>query len=349
MELNKIYEDDSLMLLRQFPDQFFNTCVTSPPYWNLRDYGVPGQLGLEDTPEEYIANMVEIFREVRRTLRDDGTLWVNIGDSYAGGGNGGGGSFAKDGIRTAEPGTDKNKATRHGKRGAINGIKSKDMVGIPWMLAFALRADGWYLRSDIIWSKPNPMPESVIDRPTKAHEYLFLLSKSPQYYYDSYAIREPIKESSVARLNQDIKNQNGSYTPSKGNGNMKAVAPRSDKQRGHSRRHAGFNDRWDGMSKQEQQATGANKRTVWTVATQAFPEAHFATFPEKLIEPCILAGSPENGIVLDPFMGAGTTALVASRLNRKFVGIELNPQYIDMAYKRIDDEVRQLKINLESV
>jgi DNA modification methylase len=286
--------------------------------------------------------MVEVFREVRRVLRADGTLWVNLGDSYA--------HDAKKGRATS---------AQSGKHGYLNGrnqaradlsqcaMKPKDLVGIPWMMAFALRADGWYLRSDIVWSKPNPMPESVTDRPTKSHEYVFLLSKSERYYYDAEAIREPAEHSSIKRWMQNVDAQEGSHRANAGaktNGTMKAVGGprRSDKQRGHSRRHDGFNQRWDGMSKAEQAEMGRNKRTVWTVATKPFSEAHFATYPPELIEPCILAGSPPGGTVLDPFFGAGTTGLVADRLQRNCIGIELNPQYVEIAERRLKRDAGML-------
>lgn len=355
IDLDKIYQGDSLSTLKAWPNAFVQTCVTSPPYWGLRDYGVKGQMGLEGTPEEFVAKMVELFREVRRVLRDDGTLWLNLGDSYAAGRQG---RCGVGNVTRNKPIGKKDQGPQK-YRGPTSGLKVKDLVGIPWMVAFALRADGWYLRSDIIWSKPNPMPESVQDRPTKAHEYLFLLTKNEQYYYDSAVIREPAKEASIKRWEQNIDSQAGSLrVPGKTNGAMKAVGgPRKtlpetqqklgelrDKQRGHSRRHAGFNDRWDEMEREDQVAGGANKRTVWTVATQPFKQAHFATFPPKLIEPCIMAGSPAGGVVLDPFMGAGTTALVASSLNRRFVGIELNPKYIEIAEKRIAHEVAQRKM-----
>lgn len=310
-------------LLKEMPDESVQCVVTSPPYFGLRDYGVDGQLGLEPTPDEFVAAMVEVFREVRRVQRTDGTLWLNLGDSYAGGGNGGGGSFAKDGIRCALPGTDKNKATRHGKRGAVDGLKSKDLIGIPWRVAFALRADGWYLRQDIVWSKPNPMPESVRDRCTKAHEYLFMLTKAPRYFYDQDAIRENMAPSSIARLAQNVEAQAGSErVPGKTNGPMKAVARKS-------------------KSKDGQQSMTRNKRSVWTVTTQPFKEAHFATYPPALIEPCILAGCPKGGTVLDPFGGAGTTGLVAARHNRRAVLLELNPEYAAIAHRRISDEWRE--------
>jgi DNA modification methylase len=339
----QLYQGDALETLKQMEDESINCCVTSPPYWGLRDYGCDGQLGLEKTPEEYVAKMVEVFREVKRVLRDDGTLWLNLGDSYAG----------YWGDKKAR---EENRPSMADTNGWTNGfnmnarpdfhnafdemkIKPKDLVGIPWMVAFALRADGWYLRQDIIWHKPNPMPESVQDRPTKAHEYIFLLSKSPKYYYDYEAIKEPAAHSSIKRWAQEIENQRGSERANGGtktNGPMKAVGgPKKDKQRGHSRRHAGFNERWDHMTKAEQAAMGRNKRSVWEVATQPFHEAHFATFPPKLIVPCILAGCPGGGLVLDPFAGAGTTLYVAEQLGRNSIGIELNPDYCDIIRRRM--------------
>lgn len=289
--MNEILEGDCLAKLKEFPDESVDCIITSPPYWALRDYGVAGQLGLEKTPELYIKKMVEIFRECRRVLKEEGTLWVNIGDSY----------------------------------------KDKNLVGVPWMLAFALRADGWYLRQDIIWHKPNPMPESVRDRCTKSHEYVFMFSKNVRYYYDADAIKTEGKnpQDHLRRLAQQ-KNGNKSEPNEKQNG----LRIRIDKQRGHSRRHAGFNERWDAMPREEQMMK-ANKRSVWSVATMPFREAHFATFPEKLVEPMIKAGCPLGGVVLDPFMGAGTTALVALKLDRQYLGIELNPAYIKIAEERL--------------
>lgn len=285
-------------------------CVTSPPYWGLRDYGHPGQLGLEKTPEEYVKNMVEVFRLVRELLADDGTLWLNLGDSYASGGRGGG-MVGDKGEKQRS-----NEGALLGAKKPPPGLKDKDLVGIPWRVAFALQADGWYLRSDIIWSKPNPMPESVTDRPTKAHEYIFLMSKSQKYYYDHEAIKEPAIYSGLAGQDEsgykDAKKFNGKH---------------SDKQRGHRRRHAGFNERWDKMTREEQCSGMRNKRTVWTVPTSPYSGAHFATFPPDLIEPCILAGAPVGGIVLDPFFGSGTTGEVAERLGRKWIGIDVNPEY----------------------
>lgn len=335
-ELNRIYEGDTLRVLKTWPDAFVHCVVTSPPYWGLRDYGVAGQLGMEQTPEEFVAQLVKVFREVRRVLRPDGTLWLNIGDSYNAAGRKGHGTRAghkQNSNRASSAKADQNRPT------AAN-LKEKDLVGIPWMLAFALRTDGWYLRSDIIWAKENPMPESVKDRPTRSHEYIFLLTKSKQYYYDAAAIAEPgslMDTHTTTRKERADEAQKTSPT-SQING------IRSDKQRGHSRRHDGFNDRWDAMTKKDQCATMRNKRDVWTINPEPFPEAHFATFPQKLVGPCVLAGAPSGGLVLDPFMGAGTTALVAARFNRRFLGIELNPEYIRMAQQRIYNELSQGKM-----
>jgi DNA modification methylase len=296
-------------------------CVTSPPYFGLRDYGHEGQIGLEQTPEAYIAAMVEVFRCVRDVLADDGTLWVNIGDSYARqGGKVSEQSRHWDG-REHDPGA--MHATRHVDN--MPGYKPKDLIGIPWMLAFALRADGWYLRQDIIWHKPNPMPESVRDRCTKAHEYIFLLSKSERYFYDSEAMKEPVAASTVERLNQPTLEQQAgsSRVPGKTNGNMKAVGSTDTR----------------------------NKRSVWTVTTRPYKGAHFATFPPALIEPCILAGSRPGNIVLDPFMGSGTTAAVALQHERQYLGCELNPDYGLLQQERINQVIKaesnQLLLALE--
>ena len=278
---------DAIERLRDQADSFARCCVTSPPYWRLRDYGVAGQFGLEDSPEEYISRMVAVFREIRRVLSDDGTLWVNVGDSYAAGGKGGGGSYMLDRKDAAWAG----KSKANGFNPAPSGMKAKDLVGIPWMLAFALRADGWYLRQDIIWSKPNPMPESVTDRCTKAHEYLFLMSKSSRYYFDAEAISEP----------------------------------RSTQRESHGNEPA--------------ESVKRNRRSVWEIATQPYSEAHFATYPEKLAEACILAGTKEGDTVIDPFCGSGTTGVVSLRHNRNFVGIELNPDYGVLAERRMKGAV----------
>ena len=298
----KILQGNCLETLSSLEEKSVNTCVTSPPYWGLRDYGNGDQLGQEETPEKFVESLVNVFREVRRVLRDDGTVWLNLGDSY----NGSGGQGTKPNIMSKEA-----AEGRGGKAIKIQGLKSKDLVGIPWRVAFALQADGWYLRQDIIWHKPNPMPESVQDRCTKAHEYIFLLSKSAKYYYDNEAIKEDSAESSKDRLNQDIKNQKGSSrVPGKTNGTMNAVG-------GEKR----------------------NKRSVWAVATQSYSEAHFATYPPELIKPCILAGCPEGGTVLDPFGGSGTTAQVASNLNRNAILCELNPEYVEIAKGRLHDSL----------
>jgi len=270
-----------------------------------------GQFGLEKTPQEYIAKMAALFTEVRRVLGPSGTVWLNIGDCYFGSGKGWNLKPCKQ---------DSNPGSRHRCLDIKHLGKGKDLVGLPWRVAFALQESGWYLRSDIIWHKPNPMPESVTDRPTRAHEYLFLLSKSSRYYYDAAAIREELAEPERVRCDQ-IGGNKGKETHHSPGGMY-----RQDKQRGHGRRHNGFNDR---------QANGANKRDVWTVTPAQYKEAHFATFPEALIDPCIRAGCPAGGIVLDPFMGSGTTAIVAAKMSRNWARIELNPKYIEMAKRRL--------------
>lgn len=306
VELNKIYNEDCLTFLKQMPDQYVECCITSPPYFGLRDYGMAGQIGLEETPEAYVEKMVAVFREVRRVLKDDGTLWLNLGDSYASNTKGSGGPSSKQ---------DSNAGSGYNPRKFNHGVKEKDLMGIPWMVAFALRADGWYLRQDIIWHKPNPMPESVTDRCTKSHEYIFLLSKSLQYYFDAKAIAEQQQQSSRERL---TRGWNGDGDRGYPNG-----------PQNHLKNYMGSFD-----SVEETPLT-RNKRDVWTVTTKPYREAHFATYPPDLIEPCIKAGCPEGGIVLDPFMGAGTTALVAHKLNRNYIGTELNPEYCQIAEKRI--------------
>ena len=322
--------------LRQLPDESVHCCVTSPPYWRQRDYGKDGQIGLEQTPEDYIERLVPVFREVRRVLRSDGSLWCNIGDKWASGGNGGGGSFMAD----------RGEAWAHardakGWRSPPAGYKDKDLVGVPWMLAFAMRADGWYLRQCNIWAKPNCMPESVRDRSTVAHEYVFHLTKNNDYFYDCDAARTPPAPATETRLAQDLESQEGSQRANGGaktNGPMKAVGRRSDKQRGHSRNHAGFNDRWDAMERAGQVANGANLRSVWWISPASYEDGHFAVMPDKLAEICITAGCPKGGTVLDPFGGAGTTGLVADRLQRNAVLIELNDQYAAMSEKRINGD-----------
>ena len=279
------------------------TCVTSPPYYGLRDYGHDGQIGLEETPEEYITAMVEVFRCVWDVLEDDGTLWLNIGDSYYNYRPGQGQRQGKQSIASQKF----SEVEICHKRGLkLDGLKEKDLIGIPWMLAFALRADGWYLRQDIIWHKPNPMPESVQDRCTKAHEYIFLMSKSQQYHYD----HEAIKEQSTSK-SEGIRFGGNKY----GDDDDPKYATKSGN-----------------VSKEYDKA---NKRSVWTVTTKPYAGAHFAVFPSDLIEPCILAGSPVGGIVLDPFMGSGTTAQVAQNLGRQYLGCELNPEYEALQQSRL--------------
>ena len=344
-------------MLKTIPDGTVDCCVTSPPYYGLRDYGtatwvggdpscphyrtskksdktatghknmmetghavgdaiyktvcpicgavrVDNQIGLEETPDEYIDRLVTVFREVKRVLRDDGTLWLNIGDSYCGTGDNGNYKDPKN------PEGRNGQAVAKNKR--IDGIKSKDMIGIPWMLAFALRADGWYLRQDIIWHKPNPMPESVKDRCVKSHEYIFLFSKKPRYFFDYKAIQEESKwngkdkRSGKGRISYDGKRTEGGVEKTKAQQSFVSIAGRR------------------------------NKRDVWRIATRPYKEAHFATFPEQLIEPCILAGSRPNGIVLDPFFGSGTTGVVAEKFGRRYIGIELNEEYIELAKKRLN-------------
>ena len=276
-----IHCGDALEVLTRMPDESVNCSVCSPPFFLLRDYDIVGQIGREGTPQQYISRLVEVFREVRRVLRNDGTLWINIGDTYA---TGSGGNVTKSKMQQNNQGT--NLPSRRPQRSGD--LKSKDLIGIPWMLAFALRADGWYLRSDIIVHKVNTFPESVADRPTTSHEHIFLLSKSPKYYYDADAIREPQRD-----------NLNGHYL-------------------------------------------GRNRRTVWTVTTKPSSTGHYATFPPQIPETCLLAGSPEGGVVLDPFNGTGTTGIVALKHGRSYIGIELNPEYVDITTKRCKAEMKNL-------
>lgn len=378
MSHHTFYLGDTLEVLKTLPDKKYQCCITSPPYWGLRDYGVPGQLGLEPTPEEYVSKMVEVFREVRRVLRDDGVLWLNLGDSYASDPKKGYG-----GIDPKNPGKGSQRA-----RGISNNLKPKDLVGIPWMVAFALRADGWYLRSDIIWEKPNPMPESVTDRPTKSHEYIFLLTKSGKYFYDQDAIREPHKKEHLQRYKYQ-------FWPEGTKESMGCGRPDGASNTG-------------GEKKFNPVPVGRNKRTVWKVATKSFKGAHFATFPPKLIEPCILSGTspqacpacgspwrrvkkktghrnkredahvPNNtptktdstgwaptteatnifqptceclnndgsgrSIILDPFGGAGTTTLQGMAFDRDSVYIDINPEYLELTLDRVGFGEGQLRL-----
>ena len=323
--MNKIEFGDCRDTMRRWASEGVKvqTCVTSPPYFGLRDYGHEGQIGLEQTPEQYIAAMVEVFRCVKDVLADDGTLWVNIGDSYA----------AAGGAQVQ--GTKQTKGSQAGAwngetRKPPQGIKPKDLIGIPWMLAFALRADGWYLRQDIIWHKPNPMPESVRDRCTKAHEYIFLLSKSERYFFDSEAIKEPLAEASIGRAGrkQRLIDRTGVGTLGK------QIADGVDSTHAYAGLALGRN----GKTGYDLEGGLRNKRSVWTVATKPYKGAHFATFPPALIEPCILAGSRPGDIVLDPFMGSGTTAAVSLQHGRQYLGCELNPEYGPLQEERINKE-----------
>lgn len=415
--VNKIIQGDALEILRTMPDESVHCIVTSPPYWGLRDYGVTGQLGLEKTPEEYVAKMVELFREARRVLRSDGTLWLNLGDSYAGswgaqGRQGDGAVAGRSACAERQIAAAAKKASHTGAIPEASGLKPKDLIGIPWRVAFALQADGWWLRSDIIWAKPNPMPESVTDRPTKAHEYIFLLTKSAKYYYDAEAIKERGEWSNEERYAR-IKDDHKSLPDEMKNGLRQRKTAGWKSGPGA---HGNFHDegRAPVVEYFENKSPMRNRRTVWTVATAPFSEAHFATFPPDLIRPCILAGCPEQccpecgapymrvvergltahdgktesryqngttanrlaqlrqaarergeeyangtrslgfrpscgcgrtdtvpGTVLDTFMGAGTTALVALESGRRFLGIELKQEYIDMSMRRIKHLLEQ--------
>lgn len=375
LELNKIINGHVLNVLKQLPSESINMCVTSPPYWGLRNYNTDGQiwggnsncehewdtftrqgisdgtksekvqikgkdnfqivkpteqafcikcgawfgeLGLEPTPELYVEHLVEIFREVKRVLKDDGTLWLNLGDCYAG----------NRGNSSKSPGFDNKAAQGHAELNynynrLVSGLKAKDLVGIPWLTAFGLRGDGWYLRSDVIWEKPNVMPESVRDRPTKSHEYIFLFSKNNKYYYDKDSIKEPYTESSIKRINQK------SFDEQKGG--------EKDYGKTNVNKNRSARNTIENFKKNLNKNGGRNKRTVWSINTKPFKEAHFAVFPPDLIKPCILAGCPEGGVVIDPFIGSGTTGMVAKELNRNYIGIELNPTYSEMAEKRIEN------------
>lgn len=294
---------DCMESLKKMPDGLVQVCVTSPPYFNLRDYGIEGQIGLEETPEDYVAGLVAVFREVRRVLRNDGTLWINIGDCYNGSGKG----------PTSQYGIGK-QSERQGFEShltKVEGCKPKDLIGIPWMVAFALRADGWYLRQEIIWHKPNPMPESVKDRPTRAHEQIFLLSKNREYFYDADAIKEPtVTRDTIIRDRDNSKTNN---TPGR--------------------------TKMGGLKGNDYEFR--NKRSVWTIPTSPYRGAHFATFPPALVEPCILAGSKPGTIVLDPFNGSGTTGAVAVKHGRDYIGLELNPDYLTLAHKRISEAMAE--------
>lgn len=326
-------------MLKTLPENSIDCCVTSPPYYALRDYGIDGQIGLEETPEKYIEKMTEVFMEVHRVLKPEGTLWLNIGDSYWGGGwrnaefNEHSGDIQK-GSKCPYCGD-----TMPACKGKVGVYKPKDLIGIPWMLAFSLRNAGWYLRQDIIWHKPNPMPESVTDRCTKSHEYIFLFSKSQKYYFDHEAIQEPCVDQSRTnfqsgsrsyginkdRNDNDLGERSKNWKPKTKNCQYDGQTPNTM----HIRREMGLPD---------EVYTVRNKRDVWSINVKPCKEAHFATYPKMLVKPCILAGCPLGGAVLDPFMGSGTTAVVAKSLGRDYVGIELNPEYIEIAKNRIFNE-----------
>jgi len=326
----RIMVGDVLEQLARLDDESVHCVVTSPPYWNLRDYGAPGQIGLEETPQEYVDVIVRVFREVRRVLSADGTLWLNLGDTYVGGRTGGIGKSSKVSSRNHVQSTRAALAAGHRRHRRAPGLKAKDLVGIPWRVALALQADGWWLRSDVVWHKPSPLPESVRDRPSRSHEYLFLLSKSRRYYYDADAIRTPLAEKTLTAY--------GTKRRSKGTDGLGRVAAHNLSRDIPDRR-----PRTDAAG----QPVGANKRSVWTldeleapdvwtIAQEPYPHSHFATFPSALVEPCVLAGAPPMGVVLDPFAGSGTTAEVALRLGRRALMVEINPEYIALIEKRCE-------------
>ncbi|MEK5163155.1 site-specific DNA-methyltransferase [Paenibacillus sp. FSL R5-0527] len=361
-----IIQGDNMKIMPTLDAESFHTCVTSPPYWGLRDYGIPpsdwpevtytpmpglppltvppwtGCLGLEPTPEMFVAHNLVVFREVWRLLRDDGTLWLNFGDAYATAG------YKTHSSNSDVSGWDSDRRGQSVAKTAVSGIKVKDLLGIPWRVVFALQADGWYVRSDIIWAKPNPMPESTKDRPTKAHEYMFLLSKSDRYYYDQEAIKEPGVQDEWANgfrggayvADNTFDNQEGGKRKTRGNirvgneGARKVIKANSFARRVKDSPPPGQPSQHRLDRKDIEYKGMRNKRSVWTVATQPFPEAHFATFPERLIEPCILAGAPVGGRVLDPFGGSGTTLKVAQKNNRECTIIEIGPHYVDIAKRR---------------
>lgn len=307
-----------LELLRTLPTESVQTCITSPPYFGLRDYGCDGQIGLESTPDSFVASLVDVFAEVHRVLKSDGTLWLNLGDSYNGAAS----------NRTGQNGY-KDERTNRDKRfstGGIDGLKAKDLIGIPWRVAFALQSYGWYLRQDIIWHKPNPMPESVTDRCTKAHEYIFLLSKSSKYYYDIDAIREPHIHAN------DHRNDGKRHTYSD-SAKYNQVDP--ERQR----------TKTDCVSFHP---NGKNKRSVWTVNTKPYKGAHFAVYPTELIRPCVLAGSRPGDVVLDPFNGSGTTGFVSMEERRKYIGIDINTEYLAIAEARIKSAQVQETMEFDS-
>ena len=379
---------DALETMRTWPDNCVNAVVTSPPYWGLRDYGMAGQYGLESSIGEYLTRMTQLFAEVRRVLAVDGTLWLNMGDSYYSKGHSGGwggenstinGKGSQEAFRAGQRAREPHR--RGGRRAKAE--RPKNLVGAPWRLAFALMDDGWFCRSDVVWSKPNPMPESVNDRPTRSHEYLFQMTKSSRYFFDAEAFKEPVTGTAHDRgtgsnpktgvgwgyTEDDPKPRAVKPVAGWANGaDHSAIGHATDKQSGHGRRHAGFNDRWNETKADQAAARGArtrdgtkfgrepgwrsrqnasfsesvveqvdrrNRRTVWTIPTQPMSDAHFATFPEELVEPCVLASSRPGDVILDPFMGSGTTAVVAERLGRRWIGCEINPDYLKIQARRL--------------
>lgn len=317
-----IIQGDCLAELRKLDADSIDCCITSPPYWVLRDYGVAGQIGLEQTPQEFIKRLCEVFAEVRRVLKPTGTCWINMGDTYGG----------RPGTRQGSSGQMADRRVAEARIAQRRPLP-KQLMGMPWRLAFALQDDGWCLRQDIIWSKPNPMPESVRDRFTKSHEYIFLLTKSLNYFFDQEIVLEPVSPNTHARLSQKVQDQIGSARAHGGaKPAMKAVGRKFDPRQGN-KNNSSFDEAMAIMP------TKRNKRSVWTVGTKPFKGAHFATYPEELIVPMIKAGCPEGGIVLDPFFGAGTTGVVAQRLNRQYIGIELNPEYVEISKRRLAQKV----------
>jgi DNA modification methylase len=339
----RILQGDCREVLRTLDDESVHCVVTSPPYFGLRDYGCDEQIGLEQTPAEFVEQIVGVMREVRRVLRPDGTLWLNLGDSYANDGKWGGETGGKQAY------LDRGSLLRNGREKRVTGLKAKDLIGIPWRVAFALQADGWWLRQDIIWHKPNPMPESVRDRCTKAHEYLFLMAKSERYYYDFDSMQESVTGGAHARKPGN-KSHKGTAAYEAGDDKHRTKAglvayaervgrrdgpPGNPAERKLGAVGSGIKNNASFDAAMEVMPDMRNRRSVWTVGTEPFSEAHFATFPPALIEPCVKAGCPEGGTVLDPFGGAGTTGLVADRLQRNAVLIELNPAYVEIAQRRI--------------
>lgn len=312
MNINYIYCGNALQTLKNFPDESVDCCITSPPYYGLRDYGVDKQIGIEECPEKYIDNLMEVFSEVKRILKKQGTLWLNLGDSYSRSNQGIGNSKGFSNLQKSNQGSFCSYTRKYSLLSKLKNYKPKDMLGIPWTVALDLRDKlGFYLRQDIIWAKPNPMPERVKDRCTKSHEYIFLFSKSRKYYFDSDSIKEKAKSESKDRykykFNTGIKEISGNGRSNKGSNSQGFKA------------FTGFR----------------NKRDVWTINVKGFKGAHFATFPTELVKPCILAGCPENGIVLDPFFGSGTVGVVAKQLNRNYIGIDINEDYCKLAEERI--------------